>query len=390
MSDDDSAPDRAQDGEAQRQAGAGTTAAAAIEAPPRRADPVRRATLAVLVLCVLLIVFYLIADRATPFSSQARVHAQVVPIAAEVAGTVAAVTVDDNQAVAAGDLLFRIDPGRYELAVANAEAAVQAAREGIAASTTGLDAARANVLAARAALVRSRQDADRLQRIKAQDAGAVSDRLLEASVASVEIAVQKVAAAEAQFEQARQALGDEGDGNAQVAQALASLERARLDLARTEVRAPFAGLVTEVRVERGNFAAAGAPQMTFVGTEDVWVRADFTENNLGRVDRGDPVEVLFDVYPGRVFTGRVRAIGFGVAVDSAPLGSLPKIDNDRQWLRSAQRFPVAVAFEMPREELARLRVGSQASVVVYADEGALFNGLARLYVRAVSLLSYAY
>ncbi|MEE4360487.1 MAG: HlyD family secretion protein [Pseudomonadales bacterium] len=353
-------------------------------------DPVRRATLIVLVLCVLLIVFYLFADRATPFSSQARIHAQVVPIASEVSGTVAEVLVRDNQLVAAGEVLFRIDPIRYELAVANAEAALQAAREGTEATTTGLDAAQANVLAARASLARSRQDADRLRRIKQQDAGAISDRLLESSIASVEISTQKLAAAEAQLEQARQALGQSGDENASIAQALASLERARIDLARTSVRAPFAGLVTEVRLERGNFAAAGAPQMTFIGTEDVWVRADFTENNLGRVDVGDPAELIFDVYPGRVFSGRVRGIGFGVAVDNAPLGSLPTISNNRQWLRSAQRFPVVIEFDMPREDLARLRIGSQASAVIYTDDGVFLNWLAELYVRVLTRLSYAY
>ena len=163
-----------------------------------------------------------------------------------------------------------------------------------------------------------------------------------------------------------------------------------LNLERTAVRAPQAGLVTEVRVNRGNFAAAGSPQMTFVGTENVWVRADFTENNLGHVDRGDPVEVLFDVYPGRVFQGRVRTMGFGVAVDNAPLGSLPTIDNSRQWLRSAQRFPVIVDFTMTPEEFARLRVGAQASVVIYTGDHPILNTLAEFYVRVLSLLSYAY
>ena len=100
--------------------------------------------------------------------------------------------------------------------------------------------------------------------------------------------------------------------------------------------------MTDVRVDKGNFAGAGAPQLTFVSTSEVWVQADFTENNLGLVDVDDPVELLFDVYPGQVFEGRVYEMGYGVAVDSAPLGSLPTIQNDRQWLRDAQRFPVVV------------------------------------------------
>jgi multidrug resistance efflux pump len=163
-----------------------------------------------------------------------------------------------------------------------------------------------------------------------------------------------------------------------------------LDLQRTTVVAPAAGVVTDVRVNRGNFAAPGAPQMTFVATEDVWVQADFTENNLGLVDRGDAVRLAFDVFPGRVFDGTVRATGFGVAVDSAPLGSLPTIQNNRQWLRDAQRFPVIIDFDMSPDEMRRLKVGAQVTAMVYASDSWFFNTLGALYIRIGSILSYAY
>ena len=77
-------------------------------------------------------------------------------------------------------------------------------------------------------------------------------------------------------------------------------------------------------------------------------------------------------------------------MDSAPLGALPTINNDRQWLRDAQRFPVVIDFDMPREDMRRLRVGAQASVVVYAGDSGLLNALGRLYMRALSIFSYAY
>ena len=130
--------------------------------------------------------------------------------------------------------------------------------------------------------------------------------------------------------------------------------------------------------------------MTFIGSQDVWVQADFTENNLGHVDRGDPVRIAFDVFPGRVFKGTVRATGFGVAVDSAPLGSLPTINNNRQWLRDAQRFPVIVDFEMSQDDMRRLKVGAQASVIVFASDSWILNTLGSLYIDAGSILSYAY
>jgi multidrug resistance efflux pump len=354
-------------------------------------DPVRRWTFIVLGLCVVLMIFYVIADRVTPYTSQARVHALVVPIAAEVSGTVTEVAVASNQLVSAGDPLFQIERDRYELAVETARVNLQTARQATGASLASVDAAQAQVEAAEAQLERAEQDTARLQRIKDEDPGAVSDRRLEMSVASLKVARSQLTAAEANLERARQDLGTAGEDNTRILQAQTALAQAELDLARTAVVAPSDGIVTEVRVDRGNFAQAGAPQMTFLATDDIWVQADFTENNLGHIKQGDRVEIVFDSLPGKVVRGTVRTTGFGVQVDSAPLGSLPTISNDRQWLRDAQRFSVQVDFDLPeaRDRLG-MRVGAQASVMVYTGRNPLFNVLGWIKMRFVSLLTYAY
>jgi multidrug resistance efflux pump len=131
--------------------------------------------------------------------------------------------------------------------------------------------------------------------------------------------------------------------------------------------------------------------MTFIALENIWIQADFTENNLGNIKAGDRAEIVFDVLPGEVFSGRVRELGFGVSVDSAPLGSLPTIKNDNNWLRSAQRYPVLIDFNIQDTQLAyRLRVGSQATVVVYTGNHSLVNTLAGLLMWLDSILTYAY
>jgi len=99
---------------------------------------------------------------------------------------------------------------------------------------------------------------------------------------------------------------------------------------------------------------------------------------------------VFDVFPGRVFEGTVRAIGYGVQVNSAPLGNLPTIDNNRQWLRDAQRFPVIIDFDMSAEEKRKLKVGAQVTAIVYATDSWFFNTLGALYIRIGSILTYAY
>jgi multidrug resistance efflux pump len=176
-----------------------------------------------------------------------------------------------------------------------------------------------------------------------------------------------------------------------ILQAQAALSQARLDLERTSVRAPTDGLVTDVRVDRGNFAATGTPQMTFLAVHNIWVQADFTENNLGNIEPGSEVEILFDALPGRVFKGKIRSIGFGVAIDTAALGALPTIDNNRQWLRDAQRFPVVIDIDnLGSGNLAGVRVGSQSSVIVYTGDSWILNSIAWIRIRVASVLSYAY
>ena len=354
-------------------------------------DPVRKWTLIVLGACVVLMFWYLVADRVTPYTTQARVHALVVPVASQVSGIVVDVFVANNEYVETGQELFRIDPNTYQLAVETAQANMQSARQATGASGAGVDAAQASVESARAGLVRADQDAVRLRRIKDEDPGAISDRRIEQAEASVAVAKAQFASAEANLEKARQDLGETGDQNSRILQAQAGLDQAELDLSRTTIRALSDGLLTDVRVDRGNFASAGAPQMTFIGIHNIWVQADFTENNLGHIGPGDPVEIVFDALPGRIISGRISSTGFGVDVAAAPLGSLPTVDNNRQWLRDAQRFPVQVEFQLPNEnDRLSVRVGAQASVITYTGNNWLFNAVGKLYIRIVSILTYAF
>ena len=353
-------------------------------------NPVRRWTFIVLALAIVLFAWYLRADRVTPYTSQARVNALVVPIAPEVSGTVTAVSVSNNQAVEAGQELFQIDIARYQLAVDTAQANYQSATQAVGAAEANVAAATASVDAARASMQRSRQDAMRMRSIREQDPGALSARRLESAEAALAASQASLRAAEANRDKALQDLGAEGERNSRILQAQTALDQALLNLERATVRAPERGLVTGVRVDKGNFAAAGAPQMTFVAIHNVWVQADFTENNLGHLDPGDRVEIVFDAIPGRVVKGRVREIAYGVAVDTAPLGALPTIKNDPNWLRQAQRYAVLIDFDLPPDDLRLLRVGSQASVVAYSGDHWFSNPLAAFIIRVLSLLTYAY
>jgi len=361
------------------------------QASPPAKDPVPKWTFIVFALCIVLTAFYLVADRQTPFTTQARVHAFVVPIAPQVSGNIISVEVQNNDEVSAGQVLIRIDPTDYELAVTTAEAALQVTRQSIDAGIAGIEAAEANVDAAKANMWRSEQDAERMRRIRDEDPGAISQRRIDQAEAAFTASKSQVAAVMASLESARNALGETDESNADLQRAQADLDKARVNLERTVLIAPRDGLITDMRIDQGSFAGAGAPLMTFISTHEVWVRADLTENNLGNINVGDHVELSFDIQPGKIYKGKIRETGFGVQVDSNALGTLPTIDNQRSWLRAAQRFPVLIDFETSVDtHQMGLRVGSQVSVIVYTGDSWLMNYLGQIYIRATSYMSYAY
>ena len=199
-------------------------------------------------------------------------------------------------------------------------------------------------------------------------------------------------AAEADLRRAQETAGERGEKNAQLLSARAAIEKAELDLKRTQVVAPAGGSVTDLRTDVGQFAQAGAPAMTLIAIHDLWISADMTENNLGNIKPGDKVAIVLDVMPGEVLKGRVRSVGTGISPGKpAQPGTLPEVENSRDWLRQAQRFPVAVEFDpSERERLRGVRIGGQADVLVYTGDHPVMNWLAAVFIRLMSYFSYLY
>ncbi|WP_426118338.1 HlyD family secretion protein [Pseudomonas sp. DSP3-2-2] len=369
--------------------------APAAKAPPPPADPSKKGIKWVLLLIVLSLGWYLLADRFTPYTQQARVSAFVVPVAAEVAGRVIRVNVRNNQDIKTGDVLFEVDPQPYQIAVDRAVADLESTRRQIGASSAGIVSAQASLRAAQANELKARQDNQRLEGLYRQDRGTISVRLLEVSRASLEQAVSQVAAARAEVQRAREQEGGNDEVNATLRSAATALSKAQLDLANTSVRARSSGLVTDLRTDVGQFAGVGTPVMTLIAIHDVWISADMTENNLGRIKPETPVAIILDALPGEVFAGHVRSIGFGVSVGQPPApGTLPSIQNSRDWLRPAQRFPVIIEFSAASKTRLRdsgaIRAGGQAEIMAFPTQGNPLNLLGRLFVAMMSWLSYAY
>ncbi|MDB5954709.1 HlyD family secretion protein [Ramlibacter sp.] len=255
-----------------------------------------------------------------PWTRDGRVRASVVQIAPDVSGLVSEVPVHDNQTVRAGDALFNVDPARYELAVRQAEAAVAAQRI---------------VLA----------QALREDRRSAGLADLISQETREQTRMHVD--------------QAR----------AGVAQGELAVAAARLNLQRAQVKAPVAGIVTNLDLRAGGYASAGRPVLALVDMRSLYVEGYFEETKLRRIRIGDRVRVQLMAGSG-VLAGTVDSIAAGIADRdrSTSADLLPNVNPTFNWVRLAQRVPVRVRLDPLPADL-RLVAGETVSVEVMQGSG---------------------
>lgn len=350
-------------------------------------------TVFILILIMSSLIWYLLSDRYTPYTQQARIDGYVVGVGSEVSGVVNNVWIKNNQTVEKGQRLFEVKRSQYEIALNKSQAELENVQRQIAAGTAGVESAQSNLLAALANQKKTQQDLVRLERLYKKDSGAISIRRLESSRASFEQSVAKVSGAEAEVARAVEQKGGDGENNAMLKSALSAVDKAQLDLTHTITYALSSGIITDLRTDVGQFANAGTPVLTLISIHDIWINAEFTENNLGHMNIGTQVELVIDAIPGEVFSGEVRSIGLGVAAgQEPPAGTLPTIDNNRDWLRQSQRFPVIIAFDIKQDKLLRkfIRIGGQAEVIAFTEGQVVLNALAKLYIRMMSWFSYAY
>ncbi len=315
-------------------------------------------------------------------TDNAYVGADTAQVTPQVPGTVVEVAVNDTQSVTQGQLLLQLDDRDARIALAQAEADLARARrdfgrvsatgQALAAQVTARDAdiarARAQIGAAQAALDRARIDLSRRRSLAS--AGAVSGEELTSATNAYETARAGVEQARAALAQANaNRVAATGELNASLAltsglsasnspdvlAAQARVSQARLELERTVVRAPIAGVVAGRTVQPGQRVAPGSPVMRIVPVGQVFVDANFKEGQLGRVRPGQLVELTSDLYgEDVVYHGRV--VGFSGGTGSA-FAVIPAQNATGNWIKVVQRLPVRVALD-PRE-LAQhpLRVG---------------------------------
>jgi multidrug efflux system membrane fusion protein len=316
-----------------------------------------------------------------PRTDDAFVRANVIGIAAHVAGPIVELHVEDNQPVSAGDLLFVVDPRPYEAALAVAQAQLLLVDSEIAAFEAQIEAARRGVASAAAAVARAEAEAvysvQYLERVEPLLASRfVTPDAVEEARTTAAAKRAGVAVAEAQLDQAEADLlvaianlADVGEINARRAGAAAALAKAELYLEYCFVRSPIDGYITNLNISRGEYANTGQQVFAIVDRSVWFVMASFLETDLPFIEIDRPVEIYLMARPGERLLGRVQGIGWALfPPDGATSDMLPKVSPTLDWVRLAQRFPVRIIVES--EPSRPLRMGETASVIVLPEGNA--------------------
>ncbi len=265
-----------------------------------------------------------------PWTRDGQVRAQVIQITPRVSGPIVGLPIQDNQFVKTGDLLFEIDPRTFQAAVEEAEADLQQARVEV---------------------DETKDEAERAERVRKKDPGAMSEERLIAKQNAVRKAQAKVLRADA------------------------SLKNAQLNLEFTQVRAPVDGYVTNLNLRLGSQAVVNQPALALVDINSFWVHGFFKENYIAGMRPGDRAIITLMSYPDTPLEGTVDSLGWGIAQADGSVGEnlLPSISPTFEWIRLAHRIPVRVhLLDVP--EAIKLRVGTTASVLVMTGTSAGGSG----------------
>jgi membrane fusion protein (multidrug efflux system) len=314
-----------------------------IEGPPNRWQRARLPLLvAGPVVAVVLAAYFYVSGGRYEKTDDAYVMAARTAISANVPGRVVELAVHDNQAVQRGDLLYRLDDAPYRIYVEEAQAQ-------LAAATLQIESLKAAYLQRQADLASAKETLDFQQNEFARQkrliaSGIASQAQVDRAAHSLDEARSHLASVQHEIAGSVAQLG--GDPNIEpakhpsVLQAKAALDRARLNLSYTTITAPNDGVVTRVeQLQVGNYVAASTPVFALVSTHDVWLEANFKEDQLGHMRAGQTASIKIDSYPGRTFQGTVASVSPGTG---SQFSLLPAENATGNWVKVVQRLPVRI------------------------------------------------
>ncbi len=331
---------------------------------PRRRDWTRRGLFALLPLVLLIGGYWYVTGGQIMSTDDAYVEAEKVGVSTDVSGIVKDVDVRENQHVTAGQILYRLDPQQFQIALDNAKANLT--QTGLTIEAMKQDYKRMlSDIAAQQSLVdfdQTTYDSD-LQLLRTHT---VSEAVFDQAQATLGNDKNKLELLRQQAQVQLAKLGGSPDvevtQHPQYLQAKARVDEAQRQLSDTIVTAPFAGIVTDVpSIAPGKYLAASNTAFYLVDTDHVWIEANPKETELTYVRPGQPVTVTVDTYPNRQWNGTVESVSPAAAQEFA---LLPAQNTSGNWVKVVQRVPMRVRVDTSDKRLPPLAAGMSVEIAV--------------------------
>ncbi len=359
-------------------------AAADTPQPSRRKAALLGVSAAVLVAAMAYGAYWALVLNHYEGTDNAYVQSNVVQVTPQVAGTVIAINADDTDFVKAGQTLVKLDPADAQVALEQAEAQLAQTVREVRTLFVNNGGLKAQIAAREADLARARAEVQRAQddvsrRAPLVQTGAVGKEEFNHVTSALVAAKSTLAAAQSAADAAREQLASnqsltEGvavDQHPNVLRAAARVREAYLALSRVELAAPVDGYVARRSVQLGQRVQAGAPLLSIVELDQLWVDANFKEGQLRQLRIGQPVRLVADVYGKKVeYHGKIDGLGAGTG---SAFALLPAQNATGNWIKVVQRVPVRIALDPAEVAAHPLRVGlsMDAQVDVSDTSGAV-------------------
>ncbi|WP_417527734.1 HlyD family secretion protein [Marinomonas shanghaiensis] len=306
-------------------------------------------------------------------TDNAYIQSDITAINAEVSGAIQSIAVRENEKVAKGQLLFRIDATPFKVAEAKAQAQLQQVRLNILEQKAAYEEKKAEITLAENQFAFNQREEKRQANLLKQKF--ISDTQFDQAKQAAEVSELNVVALKKDLFRLKEALG--GDPSAalethpsyQAAQA--SLDQARIDLGHVEVKAPASGVVAKVP-NSGEYINTGSTAMVLVSDEKQWIEANFTEKDLTYVQPGQMVDIDVDAYPGVVLHGKVESIS---PATGSEFSVIPAENATGNWVKIAQRLSVKILVDTD-QNTPILRTGFSSNVTIDTEHQRRLFGLA--------------
>ncbi|MCG8596531.1 MAG: HlyD family secretion protein [Kiloniellales bacterium] len=307
-------------------------------------------------------VYYFAVSGRYVSTENAYLKSDKIAISTDVSGLVAQVAVIENDVVAPGQLLFRIDEERFQIALDRREAELQAARQEVESLRALHRQKLAELESAQEEIAYFESEFERAESLKKQ--GHVSSANHDKSRRDLMMARHQVEAIRQEIYGVLASLGGESDGpiedHPMVMEALTEWDRAQLDLLRTRVIAPTESIVSNIDLQKGEYVEAGTPVFSLVDVARVWVEANLKETDLTHVRVGQQAKVTVDAYPDHSWQAQVTGIA---PATGAEFALLPPQNASGNWVKVVQRVPVRLELER-RPGDPPLRAGMSVEVEI--------------------------